>query len=165
MVTVKGGFKSVKIHAMVGTIKGENVLWIYTFLAKTYKFHSTSKPFPGLKFVSKLLSFWLMMSLSVGKSKRATDNHATWRWQLSLSEGDNVRVTSRGMWRHWRHQGPPKCNRPCCLTSCALVTSWRRWRHARRHWDVRKIAIEVMSMPNFEFWKSDHYWGRYGRFC
>ena len=39
-----------------------------TLVAKTDKLYSIPKPFPFLKFVSKLLSFWLMMSMSVGKS-------------------------------------------------------------------------------------------------
>ncbi len=45
------------------------------------------------------------------------------------------------------------------------VTSSRVRDVARDATDVQQIGIEVLSMPNFEFLKSDHYWQRYGHFC
>ncbi len=44
------------------------------------------------------------------------------------------------------------------------MTSSRARHVARDVTDVKQIGIEELSMPNFEFWKSDHYWPRYGYF-
>ncbi len=44
------------------------------------------------------------------------------------------------------------------------VTSSREWRYARRHRHIQKNGLGVLSMTNFEFFKSDHYWLRYGQF-
>ena len=43
------------------------------------------------------------------------------------------------------------------MTSRARVTSSRASGRARRHCDVRQIGIGALSVPNFDFFKSDHY--------
>ena len=45
------------------------------------------------------------------------------------------------------------------------VTSCRARRRTRHNSHVIQVATPVLSMPNFEFLKSDHYKPRYAQFC
>ncbi len=45
-----------------------------------------------------------------------------------------------------------------CMMSLTRTWRHRAWRHrARHHCDVRQISAGALSIPNFEFLKSDHY--------
>ena len=121
----KGVLGWYETKAMAHIMKTTNVLIIHNLVCKQYPVCSVFKDFQTLKFVSKLLSLWssLSMTLDVVRSRMSTDNHAT---HCTDVRQRFAFAFARGMWRHWRHQGPPTWNRPCVTF---LRRMWRHWRH------------------------------------
>ncbi len=112
-------------NAMISTINRNYVFQIYILFAKTCNFYPIPKPFPSLKFVSKSLSFCLMMSTSVGRSMQEGN-----RWRIQ-----EVVVTSitSDSWRHVQY-----------------IEVWSNW-HSSKWWRRARDAIsrELSRAPPY----------------
>ncbi len=153
MVTVNNWFQVVKTSKQWYTYYTRSIKISASFVSTKMKVPAYWEPFAQRK-------LFLMLS---AKSSLTVDGlpwcclAVIWR----LQQGHDASLHQRVPTWPWNAKGWRRVKGQLNMTSSysriARVTSSRAWRRRRHNCHFLKVATVVLSMPNFEFFESDHY--------